>query len=434
MRGRGELLKNVMCRDRSVRRDREGKADSLRPPLSPEGGTRNRYASAQAAVRLERKAGPQCGPYELISGTRDSTLEITLTPTFSRSPPEATRFGCRALRRVDRPAYIGGMQYRKLGRTGLELSEIGFGAWAIGGGWGTQSDEESLKALHRALDLGVNFIDTAAGYGEGRSERLIAKVLKERGDQDKVIVATKTPPAPGTWPPSPYDAADERFSEKYLRENVEERLRNLGTEAIDVLQLHTWTRAWNAQAEPLRLLEKLRAEGKVRWFGISTPEHDQNCVVELMQRGLIDVVQVIYNLFEQEPAAQLLPVAKENNVGIIVRVAFDEGSLTGKFTTETTFPEGDFRRGYFQGDRLPRTVAKVEKIKPDLAGSGLTMPQAALKFVLAHPAVSTVIPGIRNVSQAEANCGVSDLPTISDALVEKLRAHNWRRAFWYGGK
>ena len=326
------------------------------------------------------------------------------------------------------------MNYRKLGRTNLDVSEIGFGAWAIGGGWGTQSDEDSLKALHRSLDLGVNFIDTAAGYGEGKSERLIAKVLKERGDRDKVIVATKTPPAPGAWPPSPYDRAEERFSEKYLRENVEQRLRNLGSDHVDVLQLHTWTRAWNADSAPLAVLEKLRAEGKVRFFGISTPEHDQNCVVELMQRGLIDVVQVIYNLFEQEPAAQLLPVARQQNVGIIVRVAFDEGSLTGKFTPETTFPEGDFRRGYFQDDRLPRTVAKVEKIKPDLAGSGLTMPQAALKFVLADPAVSTVIPGIRNVSQAEANCGVSDLPAMSGELVKKLHRHNWLRAFWYGGK
>jgi len=151
------------------------------------------------------------------------------------------------------------MHYRKLGRTGLDVSEIGFGAWAIGGGWGAQSDQDSIAALNRALDLGVNFIDTAAGYGEGRSERLIGQVLKNR--TEKVWVATKTPPLPGHWPPSPYDVAEERYPEKYLRENVEERLRNLGTDCIDFLQLHTWTRAWNKNPAPLDVLKKLQAEG-----------------------------------------------------------------------------------------------------------------------------------------------------------------------------
>ena len=328
------------------------------------------------------------------------------------------------------------MKYRTLGRTNLSVSEIGFGAWAIGGSWGTQSDDDSIRALHAALDLGVTFIDTAAGYGDGRSERIISQVLRDRGSRDagSITVATKTPPAPGPWPPSPYCKADERFAESYLRANVEQRLRNLGTDHIDVLQLHTWTRAWNAEAAPLKLLEKLRSEGKVRFYGISTPEHDQNCVIELMQRGLIDVVQVIYNLFDQEPAAELLPVARQANVGIIVRVAFDEGSLTGKFTPETTFAEGDFRNNYFAGDRLGRTVKRVEKIRQDLEGSGYTLPQAALKFALTPAAVSTVIPGIRNVTQAEANCGVSDLPPLPAPLLERLHAHNWLRAFWYAGK
>lgn len=326
------------------------------------------------------------------------------------------------------------MKYRILGRTGLKVSEIGFGAWAIGGSWGPQSDEDSLAALNRSLDLGVTFIDTAAGYGNGRSERLIARVLKERGLRDRVTVATKTPPSPGIWPPSPYCRADQRLGEAYLRSNVEERLRMLETDRLDVLQIHTWTRAWNTDALPLRTLEKLRQEGKVRFFGISTPEHDQNCVVELMQRGLLDVVQVIYNLFEQEPAAQLLPVAQEQNVGIIGRVAFDEGSLTGKLKADTTFPEDDFRRNYFAGDRMERTVRRVERIRADLEGSGFTLPQAALKFVLAHPATSTVIPGIRNTGQAELNCAVSDLPDLPEPLLEKLRGHAWRRAFWYAGK
>jgi len=325
------------------------------------------------------------------------------------------------------------VKYRPFGKHGVQVSEIGFGAWAIGGSWGPQSEEDSLSALNRALDLGVNFIDTAAGYGSGKSERIIGRVLRERGDAT-THVATKTPPAPGTWPPSPYDVAEERYSAAYLRQNVEERLECLGTERIDLLQLHTWTRAWNRDPTPFEHLRKLQQVGKLGLIGISTPEHDQNAVIDLMRGGHVDAVQVIYNLFEQEPAAELLDVAGETGTGIIVRVAFDEGVLTGKFTKETSFAEDDFRRNYFAGDRLERAVSRTEEIRADIEGTGLTLPQVALKFALAHPAVSTVIPGMRNAAQAEANCGVSDLPDIPEELLIKLRRHNWRRAFWYAGK
>lgn len=329
------------------------------------------------------------------------------------------------------------MQYRSFGKHGLNCSEIGFGAWAIGGAWGAQADADSLAALNRALDLGCNFIDTAAGYGNGRSERLIAQALRERaaaGHQENIFVATKTPPSAGSWPPSPYDRAEDRYSEAYLRENIAERLANLGTDKIDLLQLHTWTRAWNRNPTPFKILRQLQSEGLVGLIGVSTPEHDQNSVIDLMRGGWVDSVQVIYNLFEQEPAAELLDVAKECGVGIIVRVAFDEGALTGKFNKDTRFAPDDFRSHYFAGDRLLRTVTRVEGIRKDLADSDYTLPQAALKFVLAHPAVSVVIPGIRNVAQAEANCGVSDLPEMPAELVNNLHRHNWRRAFWYGGK
>ncbi|MEI6106109.1 MAG: aldo/keto reductase [Opitutae bacterium] len=329
------------------------------------------------------------------------------------------------------------MKLRPFGKHPYQCSEIGFGAWAIGGSWGAQTDTDSLAALHRALDLGVNFIDTAAGYGDGRSERLIGQVLRERsaaGKKEKVFVATKTPPAPGIWPPSPYCRADERYAEKYLRENIATRLANLGTTRLDLLQLHTWTRAWNRQPTPFKVLRQLQREGQIGLIGVSTPEFDQNSVIDLMRGGWVDAVQVIYNLFDQEPAAELLDVARECGVGIIVRVAFDEGVLTGKFTAETKFSADDFRAGYFAGDRLARAVAHADEIKQDLAGTGYTMPQAALKFVLAHPAVSTVIPGIRTVAQADANCGVSDLPAMPTALLDKLHRHNWRRGVWYGGK
>ncbi|HWL17405.1 MAG TPA: aldo/keto reductase [Opitutus sp.] len=329
------------------------------------------------------------------------------------------------------------MKYRPFGKHPFNCSDIGFGAWAIGGSWGQQADTDSLAALNRALDLGVNFIDTAAGYGDGRSERLIGQVLRERaaaGKKEKVFVATKTPPSAGPWPPSPYCRVEDRYSEAYLRENVAVRCANLGVEKIDLLQLHTWTRAWNRHPTPFKILRELQAEGKIGLVGISTPEHDQNSVIELMRGGWVDSVQVIYNLFEQEPAAELLDVAKECGVGIIVRVVFDEGVLTGKFTKDTKFAADDFRANYFAGDRLERAVARAEEIRQDLEGSGYTMAQAAIKFVLAHPAVSTVIPGIRNVAQAEANCGVSDLPPMRADLLLKLRRHNWRRAFWYNGK
>jgi aryl-alcohol dehydrogenase-like predicted oxidoreductase len=325
------------------------------------------------------------------------------------------------------------MKYRTFGRLGWQVSEIGFGAWAIGGGWGTQRDEESLAALNRALDLGCNFIDTAQGYGNGRSEQLIGKVLKERKGE-RIYVATKIPPAPGNWPPSPFDNIEERYSEAYLRERMEFSLRNLGVECIDFMQLHTWTRAWNRNPVALETLRTFVKEGKLLGFGISTPEQDQNSLVDLMRNGWLDGVQVIYNIFDQEPQAEFFPIAKEHNVGVIVRVALDEGSLTGKWNADTKFEEGDFRNRYFAGDRLARTMQRVEKVREALDDEGKNMPAAALKFALKPAAVSTVIAGMRNVAQVEANCAVSDMPAMSDETEAKLRPFNWLRGVWYSGK
>ncbi|MBN2475031.1 MAG: aldo/keto reductase [Pirellulales bacterium] len=328
------------------------------------------------------------------------------------------------------------MNYRKLGNSGWDVSEVGFGGWALGGQWGGQDDNDSIAALNKAIDLGLNFIDTAEGYGNGRSERVIAGVLRERSEQ--VYVATKTPPKPGPWPPTPYCTVEARYPEDYLRANVETRLKNLGTDCLDVLQLHSWTRAFNRDPAPLEILRRLRQEGKLRLIGISTPEQDQNCVVDLMRRGYVDVIQIIYNLFEQEPAAEILPVARETGTGVIVRVVFDEGVLTGKYSKGHTFPADDFRSDYFAGDRLDRAADRVEEIRADVAEAGLsrdlTLAEVALKFVLAHPSVSTVIPGIRNARQAELNLSVSDRPDLPAALLAKLRRHNWLRGVWYAGK
>jgi len=272
----------------------------------------------------------------------------------------------------------------------------------------------------------------AAIYGNGKSERIIGEFFKSRGET--MHVCTKTPPLPGKWPPSPYCRMEERYPEKYLRENVEERLKNLQAESLDVLLLHTWTRAWNDHPTALEILQKIKSEGLIKHVGISTPEHDQNCVVQLMRDGMVDVLQVIYNIFEQEPAAQLLPVAKETGTGIIIRVAFDEGVLTGKYKGDETFPRHDFRSNYYAGDRLERGVARTEKIREEFGESGYSLPELALKFALTHEAVSTVIPGIRNKDQALQNTAVPDLPDLSQDILTRLREHAWNRGFWYGGK
>jgi aryl-alcohol dehydrogenase-like predicted oxidoreductase len=322
------------------------------------------------------------------------------------------------------------MKYRMMGKTGYKVSEIGFGALQLGGGiWAAQSDEDSIKALNAAVEKGVNFIDTAGEYGNGKSERIIGKFIKGVGK--KVYIATKTQPLPGPWPPSPYDRAQDRYPESYIRSEVNKSLKNLGVSKLDILLLHTWTRAWNNNPTPLKILEKLKNEGKIENIGISTPEHDQNSVIDLMSNGLVDVVEVIYNIFEQEPVAEFLPAAEKYNIGLIGRMPFDEGSLTGKYTAATVFEDGDLRNVYFKGDRLIEALERVEKVREDIKNTGLTLPQAALLFVLHQPSISTVIPGMRNVNYVLVNTAVADMPPLSEDIVLKLRKHNWRRAYWY---
>lgn len=328
------------------------------------------------------------------------------------------------------------MQFRPLSASGPQISEIGFGAWALGGQWGGQDDADSIAALNKAIDSGVNFIDTAQGYGDGRSERVIASVLKQRNEE--IFVATKTPPDAGPWPPSPYCRWQDRYSAAYLRSNVDDRLKTLGTERIDLLQLHTWTRAWNDDPQPLLVLRQLREAGKINLIGVSTPEQDQSCVIQLMRDGLVDVVQIIYNLFDQEAAAQILPVAAETGTGVIVRVALDEGALTGKYPADHEFPDNDFRHNFFAGDRMQRTSQRVEAIRSDIEKFGVdkqySMADIALKFALARPEVSTVIAGMRNVDQVQQNTRTSDLKDLPESLLIQLRRHNWLRGVWYSGK
>jgi len=328
------------------------------------------------------------------------------------------------------------MKQRFLGGQGPRVSEVGFGAWAIGGQWGGQDDRESVAAIHAAIDAGVNLIDTAPGYGDGRSERVIAEAIRDRTGE--VFVATKTPPADGPWPPSPYCRWEDRYNAAYIRENVHQRLRQLNVDRIDLLQLHSWTRAWNDNPQPLLILRQLRDEGKVGLIGVCTPEQDQNCVVDLMRDGLVDVVQVIFNIFDQEAAAQIFSVAAETRTGVIVRVALDEGALTGKYAEDHVFASDDFRNHYFAGDRMRRTVRRVKAIRDRCASYGLfdeySLADIAIKFALAPNAVSSVIVGTRSVDQAVRNARASELPDLPESLIRDLRSHQWLRGVWYGGK
>ncbi len=326
------------------------------------------------------------------------------------------------------------MEYRKFGKLGWQVSSIGMGTWALGSNWGPQSDDDSIAAIREALDHGCTFIDTARAYGDGKSERVIARALKDKNNSD-IHVATKVPPiAEPDWLATPYQRWDEKFPEQYIRDEVDKSLHDLEVECLDLVQIHTWSRAWNRDPVPFQVLADLKKEGKLRGVGVSTPEIDQNAVVDLMRQGLVDSVQVIYNIFDQEAQAEIFPTAAEHDVAVIVRVAFDESALTGKLTYETTFAEGDIRNSYFQGDRLARTVDRVNQVKRTVGDREPNLATSALKFALKPRVVSTVIAGIRNAHQAKMNMTVGCMPAMSDELENDLRQHNWRRSFWPAGK
>lgn len=324
------------------------------------------------------------------------------------------------------------MKYRDFGRLGWGVSEIGIGAWAIGGGWGEQSDADSVSALLKGLELGVNFIDTAQGYGNGRSEEVIGQALQELQSKSKIYIATKIPPIPGYWPPLAHENCEDRYPEKYLRESVETSLKRLKVDCIDLLQLHTWTRAWNKDPQPLQVLSQLKQEGKIKGIGLSTPEQDQNAFNDLMRAGLLDSIQVIYNIFDQEAASELLDIAYENGVGVIVRCVLDEGSLTGKFNEQTQFGKGDWRKNFFRGDRLKEVLKRVDKIQKEIEESPEEgdLTSVAIRFALNHPSVSTVITGVRNEKQIIKNTSVTKEPPLPVELYHSLQKQAWRRYFW----
>ncbi len=321
------------------------------------------------------------------------------------------------------------MQYRTLGRTGLRVSEIGYGAWGIGkSGWVGADDDESLRALRRAIDLGLNFIDTALGYGDGHSERLVGQVVRDHSQP--IHVATKIPPKNGQWPARAGVPASEAFPRDHVIACTERSLRNLGLEAIDVQQFHVWSDEWVGQGDWLEAIGLLKEQGKIRFFGVSINDHQPDNALTLLDTGVVDTVQVIYNIFDQSPEDHLFPVCQQRNVGVIVRVPLDEGGLTGKVTPETTFPEGDFRASYFAGERKREVFARVQAIVADLGVSLDEAAEIALRYTLSHPAVSTVIPGMRSVRNAERNCAIGDGRGLTPEQTETLKAHRWVRSYY----
>ncbi|MFG2146228.1 aldo/keto reductase [Streptomyces sp. NPDC048696] len=320
------------------------------------------------------------------------------------------------------------MRYRELGRSGLSVSEIGYGAWGIGeSSWVGATEDESVRALRRAVDLGVNFIDTARGYGE--SERIVGRVVRELAG-DEVYVATKVPPKNRVWPaPAGLDPA-EAFPGEHIRTSLETSLRASGLDHFDVLQLHAWSDDWVGRGDWLETIAELKREGKIRLFGVSVNDHEPDSALALVRSGVVDSVQVIYNVFDQAPADTLLPACEEHGVGVIVRVALDEGGLTGRITADTTFPDGDWRHRYFRGDRPAQIERRVAAIVDDLGIGTGEIAEYALRFVLSSPAVSTVIPGMRSVRNVERNTALSDGRPLTADQLTVLAEHRWERNFY----
>ena len=320
------------------------------------------------------------------------------------------------------------MRYRKLGRTNFNVSEMGYGAWGIGGKqWLGGSDDESVKALRRAIELGVNLIDSALAYGEGHSERLVGQVVRDTGH--KIYVATKVPPRNQLWPAQRGIGIDQVFPYPYIMQCAEQSLKNLGLDSIDLLQLHVWNPEWIDADDWRRAFGELKRSGKVQAVGISINDHEPESALELIRTGLIDTVQVIYNVFDQTPERELFPLCQKENIGVLARVPLDEGSLTGNITETTTFPPGDFREFYFKGDRKKQVVQHVNALKKDLGGDG-DLPAIALRFCLSHPAVSSVIPGMRTVRHAESNAALSDQGPLPAETAALLKRHAWDRNFY----
>src|SRR3989440_1461288 len=316
------------------------------------------------------------------------------------------------------------MRYRRFGRTGWEVGEIGYGMWGMGG-WSGSDDEESLKSLERAVELGCNFSDTAWAYGEGRSEALLGRLVRANPDR-KLYPAAKIPPKNRRWPSTREFSLDDTFPPDYIEEYVHSSLKNSGLDRLDLMQFHVWEDSWVGDDRWSKKMDELRSQGLVRAVGISINRWEPWNGVRAVRSGLIDSVQVIYNIFDQNPEDELFPACAEMNVAVIARVPFDEGTLTGTLNVESRWPEGDWRNTYFVPENLIPSVERADKLK-ELVPEGMTLPEMALRFILSNSDVSTIIPGMRKLSHVDSNIAASDAGQLSTELLSELRKYRWMR-------
>jgi len=316
------------------------------------------------------------------------------------------------------------MKYRRFGRTGWQVSEIGYGMWGMGS-WTGSDDNESSEALQRAVDQGCNFFDTAWAYGAGRSEALLGKLVRANPGT-KLYTATKVPPKNRKWPSRREHTLDDCYPPDHIRQYVQSSLENAGLESFDLVQLHTWEDSWLADDRWITTLGELKSQGLLRAIGISLNRWEPWNGVKAVASGLIDSVQVIYNVFDQSPQDELFPACREHDVGVIARVPFDEGTLTGTLTRKSRWPAGDWRNTYFVPANLEASVERADRLRP-LVPAGTTMAEMALRFILAEPTVSTIIPGMRKPAHVDANLAASDAGPLEPSLLAKLARHRWDR-------
>lgn len=316
------------------------------------------------------------------------------------------------------------MKYRKLGRTNFEVSEIGDGLWGMSG-WTGSDDKESLSSMQLAVEMGCNFFDTAWAYGEGKSDGLLGEIM-QRNRGKRLYAASKIPPANDRWPATPEYKYHDVFSQAHVFKYADLIRKQLRTDSIDMLQFHVWDDSWTDEPDFRSTVEKLKKDKIIRFFGLSINRWEPENGIKAIRTGLVDAVQVIYNIFDQSPEDELFPLCEEMNVGVIARVPFDEGSLGGKMTLETRFPADDWRAGYFGPENLPETIRRVEKLKKVLP-SGMSLPEMALRFILSHPVVSTTIPGMRKADHVRQNIAASDAGPLDKGLLAELQKHRWDR-------
>jgi aryl-alcohol dehydrogenase-like predicted oxidoreductase len=323
---------------------------------------------------------------------------------------------------------------RPLGATGFQVSEIGFGAWGLGADmWRGVPESEAQAALREAVDQGITFVDTALAYGDGHSEQLVGRVLREEIRSGRVVVATKVPPGNERWPGSAASSLTDVFSVKHLMRSTERSLRNLDVEALSLQQLHVWHDAWlqDPRWEEVRdCLVRLKQDGKVLHWGISINDHAPETAMQVLTDALFETAQVIYNIYDRSPERTLFPFAGAKPLGVIARVPFDEGSLTGEIRAGTTFPAGDWRAEYFAGDRPAEAERRARALAQLLGAEAHTLPELALRFCLSAPAVSTVIPGMRRPAHVRANAAAAGRGPLSEGLLARLAAHAWEKN-WY---